>query len=416
MLKIFSKYLSDSETDTIMSDDNFIRKMLDTEIALAKAQAMQGIMPSDTSYEIQKTLNELTINPEDLVESTLQNGIPTIGLLENIKPHLSKEAQHYIHWGATSQDIVDTAFVLMYKDVIALFKKRLNGIITNLQQQEKTYQNLQTVARTRTQQAVPINYSDKFKNWYLPLDRHIQRLSQLEQRLLSVQLGGAGGNLSVLGKQGLKVRELMAEELNLFENGIWHSQRDTIVEFSSWMALTAGSIAKMAQDILLLSQTELGEIIENASGGGKSSTMPHKNNPILSEAIVSLSKFISGLAGTNFNALTHQHERDGISWMLEWQIMPNCINALGTILNHALTISTHLKIKEQNVTQNMSLLNGLIHSEKASFILTEYNLTRKEAKTIVNQACKLVIDNNIHFTEALTQLTSDLNINWKTIL
>lgn len=415
MLNIYSKYLSDEEIEKCCLDENFIRKMLDVEIALAIAQAELEVIPQEAALEIQKSLTGFQPESKLLVNGTLENGIPTIPLLAWARQQLSTESKDYLHWGATSQDIMDTAQILMIREVLTVLKSRILTIIANLQKLSQQYQNTIAVARTRTQQAVPITYGQKIENWWQPLERHLERLEQLMPRLLVVQFGGAGGNLSALGARGIAHAKLLAEKLDLNYSGVWHNQRDSLVEFANWLSLVAGTLGKMAQDILLLSQTEVGEVIENSEGGGKSSTMPHKNNPILSEAIVALAKYVVQLGGINTQTLIHQYERDGASWALEWLTLPQMMIATGTILKHALVISEKMKIKEEAVKANVEKLNGLIFSEKASFVLTKY-MARKEAKKIVGEACTLVLVQNIHLADALDQLLPQLDIDWKPVL
>lgn len=408
---IYSKYLSDNELVEICNDENFIAKMLHVEIALAKAQADIGIIPKEAAQEIEATLKDLKIPPEALADGMLQNGVPTISMLAFAKKHLSETVQNYIHFGATSQDIIDTAHILIYREAIIVFEKRILKIIKHLKQLAKKHQNTPTVARTRTQQAVPIFLNQKIENWYKPLERHLERLEQLKQRLFVVQLGGAGGNLSALGDKGIETAERLAAELDLKYIGTWHSQRDSIAEFSAWMAFVAGSLGKMAQDILLMAQTEVGEVIENTKGGGKSSTMPHKNNPVLSEAIVALSCYVANLTSNNFQAMLHNHERDAAAWILEWQTLPQMMTACGTMLNHALTISENIGINTTAIQANVEKLNGLVYSEKASFELAKY-MPRSEAKKALTAACKIVVEENIHLTEALKRMFPDIDFDF----
>ncbi|MCB0630340.1 MAG: adenylosuccinate lyase family protein [Saprospiraceae bacterium] len=412
MPEIYSKYLSDPEIAACCSDEQFIRHMLNAEIALAEAQAQLGVIPKKAAREIAQVLEGGQPDSTQLADGTLANGIPIIPLLAIVKQKLSAETQDYLHWGATSQDIVDTANVMIIRDVLKIIKIRLEEIIKHLKTLSNKHQQTLTVARTRTQQAVPITYAQKIDNWRIPLERHLKRLDQLRPRLLVVQLGGAGGNLSVLGELGADTARLMAERLNLGYIGVWHNQRDNLVEFSNWLALLTGSLGKMAQDILLLAQTEVGEIVENAEGGGGSSTMPHKNNPVLSEATVALSRYVGQLAGANFQTILHQHERDGASWALEWLTYPQMMMATGSALNHALTISKNMQINKAAVRANLEKLNGLVFSERASFILAEYR-SRKEAKKIVSEACELALAENIHLAEALIKLVPELDIDWK---
>lgn len=412
---IYSQYLSDVEIQQVISDEAFISKMIFVEIALAKVQAQQGIIPHSAAKEIANKLKSFSPSPDALARGTLENGIPTITLLTLAKKELSSSTQDYLHWGATSQDIMDTANILLIKEVLNIFEKRLLQIIKSLKSLAKKHEKTYMVARTRTQQAVPISFGLKVNNWLQPLERHLERLEEMKPRLLVVQFGGAGGNLAALENKGWETAQCLAKKLNLNFAGIWHSQRDNIADFSNWLALVTASFGKMAQDILLLSQTEIGEIIENKKGGGKSSTMPHKNNPVLSEAIVALSKSNSLLLSNIFNAQLHSHERDGASWISEWLVLPLMITNTGTVLKHSLVISKKIKVNEKAMMANLEKQNGLIFSEQASFILAK-KVSRHRAKTIVAEACALVLKKDIHLAKALRVVLPEMEIDWKGIL
>ncbi|MEZ5044745.1 MAG: adenylosuccinate lyase family protein [Saprospiraceae bacterium] len=409
---MYSQYLSDAKIQSFIGDEAFVKQMIRVEIALAKVQAKQGLIPKWAAKEIAEKLKDFSPSPGALAVGTLQNGIPTIPLLALARKELTEASQDYLHWGATSQDIMDTATVLMIKEVLVVFEKRLLKIIKTLKALAEKQAQTFMVARTRTQQAISISFGLKVNNWLQPLERHLERLNEMKPRLLVVQFGGAAGNLAALGNQGWETAQRLAKALNLHFAGVWHTQRDNMAAFSNWLALLAGSFGKMAQDILLLSQTEVGEVLENGGGGGKSSTMPHKNNPVLSEAIVALSRFTGQLAGNNLQAMIHNHERDASAWILEWLALPQMINATGTILNHALTISENIQVNKKAMQANWEKQNGLIFSEQATFIL-QAHISRKKAKAKVETACQMVLEQDIHLTTALTHLFPELSINWQ---
>ena len=412
---MYSQYLSDSKVKSFVDGTAVLNKMVLVEIALAKVQAKQGIIPKAASKEITKKLKHFAPLADDLAQGTLQNGIPTISLLSLAKNELSASTKDYLHWGATSQDIIDTATVLMINDVVKEFENRLLKIIKKLTSLAKKHEQTYMVARTRTQQAIPMSFGLKVHNWVQPLQRHLERCKEMKSRLLVVQLGGAGGNLAALDNLGWETSKLLAKELELNFSGIWHNQRDNIAEFSNWMSLVAGSLGKMGQDILLLSQTEIGEVAEQKKGGGKSSTMPHKNNPVLSEAIIALARFSIQLSANNTNAMLHNHERDGSAWALEWLALPQMMISTGTILNHSLTIAKNIQVNKKRMQVNLEKLNGLIFSEQATFILCQF-MTKKEAKLKVNHACQMVEDKGVHLAEALKSILPDITIEWKELL
>ncbi len=400
--------------------------MLQFEIALARAQGDLGIVPKEAADAIAGSLKDVEIPPQYLAEGTLHNGIPTITLIALAKKHLPDFAKDYIHFGATSQDVMDTAQVLMIKNVIVVFEKRIHLLIQNLSILIEKHAQTPMIGRTRTQQAVPIPFGLKVANWVKPFIRHLERLEQMKPRLLVVQFGGAVGTLSSLSPvtasgarvviardeaNGIMVGKKLANYLNLNYSNPWHTQRDNFAEWANWLAMVTGSLGKMAQDILIMSQTEINEIVENTEGGGKSSTMPHKNNPVLSEAIVVLARQNAQLTIFQLQSMVHANERDGTAWALEWQNLPQMMMHCGAALHHALTISTHLKINEKQMLHNLESLNGLVYSEAASFILAQY-LPRNEAKMVVEEACNIVFTEGLHLVDALNNLTIDLKINW----
>ena len=420
---MFSKYLSDNEIATICSEKQLVHQMLQFEIALARAQGDLGIISKEAAEAIAENLKDAEIPPQYLAEGTLHNGVPTITLIALAKQHLPDFAKDYIHFGATSQDVMDTAQVLIIKNANAVFEKRIHLLIQNLSILIEKYAQTPMIGRTRTQQAVPISFGLKVANWAKPFIRHLERLEQMKPRLLVVQFGGAVGTLSSLApviasgarQEGRIIGKKLADYLNLNYANPWHTQRDNFAEWANWLAMVTGSLGKMAQDILIMSQTEINEIVENTEGGGKSSTMPHKNNPVLSEAIVVLARQNAQLAALQLQSMVHANERDGTAWALEWQNLPAMMTHCGTALNHALKISTHLKVNEKQMLQNLNSLNGLVYSEAASFILVQY-LPRNEAKLMVEKACEAVNTEGVHLIDALNDLTNDLKINWQDAL
>ena len=405
-------YLTNPQIAQLTSEENFIQKMLNFEMALAKVQGELGIIPKEAAHAIVENLQDLKIQPEALAEGTLQNGIPTITLLAIAKKSLPAFAQDYLHWGATSQDVMDTAQVLLVREVAKVIEKRIQELLQNLALLIQNQGDTPMISRTRTQQAVPILFGQKVATWASPLVRHLQRLQELKPRLLVVQLGGAAGNLSALGNDGLSISKALADELNLGFALPWHTQRDNFAEFASWLALLSGSLGKMGQDILVMSQTEINEVVENAAGGGKSSTMPHKNNPILSEALVMLARKNTQLTAIQLQAMLHTNERDGSAWALEWDNLPQMMVNTGTALSHALTISQHLKTNPEAMQRNLNSLKGLIFSEAATFILSKF-LGKNEAKKLAVKACERVVSENKNLPDILQELTPDLSINWQ---
>ena len=196
----------------------------------------------------------------------------------------------------------------------------------------------------------------------------------------------------------------------------WHSQRDALAEYGSWLALVTGTLGKFGRDMGTMAQSELGEVAESGAGDtGKSSTMPHKNNPVLSETLAALARFNAGLAANLFHSMIHGNERDGTAWMLEWLSLPPMMTATGTALKHASELSRSMVINEQAMAKNVAQSHGLVMSEAATFALAGV-ISRSEAQILVQKACRLVDTDGIDLAEALRQLTPDLRIDWPTVL
>jgi 3-carboxy-cis,cis-muconate cycloisomerase len=350
---IFSKYLSDEEIAKIVSDEEFVQKIFQFEIALAKEQSYLNMIPKKASDEIRTVLSELKITPLALAEGTVQNGIPVIPILELVKEKLSAEARKYLHFGATSQDAMDTALVLTLRDGLGILNERLVQLQENLSKLLEKYGDTPCMARTRAQLAVPIKFSNKIDAWLQPLQRQRQRMQEISGSILKVQLGGAAGDLAVYQDKGELLLNALASALQLSRAPSWHAQRDSLCEFTNWLAMISSILGKMGSDILVMGQSEINEVTENAEGGGKSSAMPHKNNPILSEALVALAKLNAGLQSQQLLGMIHGNERDATAWILEWDCIPQMLINTGTALNHALTITAKMKVNTANMKKNV---------------------------------------------------------------
>ena len=352
---IFSKYLSEETMATIVSDEAFTNKMLQFEMALAKAQASLGIIPLQSADEISNTLSKIKIAPAELAEGTLQNGVPVITFLLIIKKSLSGEFQKHLHYGATSQDVMDTAQVLIIRDAVEMIEERINILMNALEKLSVKYGNTTCMAHTRGQQAIPITFEVKINAWVQPLQRQLQRLTEIRKRLFVIQLGGAVGTLSVYGDKAQSLVDAFSKELGLNPYHQWHTQRDNFCEFTNWLSMLTGTLGKMGTDILVMAQSEIDEVIENAEGGGKSSAMPHKNNPVVSEALVAIAKINAQLQSQLLLSMIHVNERDATAWILEWNAIPQMLINAATALNHATTIATKMKVNTEKMKANVEL-------------------------------------------------------------
>jgi len=325
-----------------------------------------------------------------------------------------------VHWGATTQDIMDTAGSLQLRAVIELFKTRIAEIARNLSELSNRHRVTVLAARTHGQQALPVSFGLKVATWLAPLIRHVERLDEISPRLLVVQFGGAAGTLAALGDKGLAVMHGLAEELGLGAPVMpWHSQRDNLVEFAGWLSLLTGSLGKMAQDIILLAQTEVGEVSESAEEGrGGSSTMPQKSNPITSELILAAARTNASLLSALHQAQIQEHERATHGWQVEWLTLPQMIVLTGGALKHAHYLAKNLQVDQGKMRENITRADDLILAEAAVFALAKA-MPRAKADELVKKACGIAVSEGKPLIEVVRNLAKsiipDETVDWQAL-
>ena len=375
--------VSDSATAEIFSDRAAVGAMLKFEKALATAEDRLGLIPSGAAGAIAEAADSLEPDWQRLGAGSLAAGHPVAELVSQLR-EASGAAADYVHFGATAQDAVDTALVLRLAVALDAFDSRLKDLIDVLSLKAKRFRNCVMAGRTRTQHAVPVSFGAKIAGWLVPLARHRTRLAEMGPRALTVQLGGAAGTLSVLGTRGLDVMTELARELGLGAPvGPWHSQRDILAEVGGWLSLVSGSLAKMGQDLVLLAQTEVGEVNEGSAGG--SSAMPHKSNPVRSETLVAIGRANATLLASMHQAAIHEHERSGGSWTLEWLTLPQMAVLTGSSLRLADSVAKSLQAIPDRMRLNIERSHGLLTAEAAMVSLAK-RMPLAEARQIVTEA------------------------------
>jgi 3-carboxy-cis,cis-muconate cycloisomerase len=286
----------------------------------------------------------------------------------------------------------------------------------NMARLARRYRTTLMAGRTHSQQALPITFGLKVAGWLAPLVRHRQRLAEMKPRLLVLQLGGAVGTLAALGERGTAVREALAAELGLFRLPMpWHTQRDSLVELANWLSLLSGSLAKMAQDLILMTQSEVGEVVESADPSrGGSSTMPHKRNPVTSELIIAAARTNASLLSAVHQAQVQEHERATHGWQMEWLALPQMIGLTGAALKKAQFISENLVVDEARMRANVAASNGLMLAEAVTFSLSPTYMSRAEAKQIVREACLHAVGEDRHLIDVLRE-QMDFPIDWENL-
>lgn len=412
---LFSPLFRDPAVAACFADEQFVQQMIQVEVALAQVQGRLGIIPTTAATEIAVALATHEIDFELLQVGTEAAGFPIIALIQQLRKAVGNDAAPYVHWGATTQDVMDTALILQIRAALAILETQLQQALQNLVQLADRHRHTLMAGRTHAQQALPITFGFKVVNWLAPLLRHQQRLVELKPRLLTVQFGGAAGTLSALGNDGLAVMAALASELHLAPPLLpWHTQRDTLAELAGWLSLVTGTLAKMAQDIILLAQSEVGEVQESADRTrGGSSTMPQKSNPIISELIIAAARTNTSLLSAMHQALIQEHERATHGWQLEWLTLPQMFAMTATALNKAHFLSENLVVDVARMRENVVTSNGLMLAEAISFALAAH-LDRATAKELVTQAVGIALTEDRHLVDVVRQL-SDAPVDWRTL-
>jgi 3-carboxy-cis,cis-muconate cycloisomerase len=404
---IFGPLFGDEEINRLFSDRAYVHALVEVEIALARAQARVGVISAGVAEQIANVAAD-QIDLAALTAGTIRSGFPIIALVQELRKQVSADAAPYVHWGATTQDIMDTACVLQLRAVIELIGKRTGEIVRNLSALADKHRLTVLAGRTHSQQALPITFGLKVAGWLAPLVRHAERLEEIRPRLLVVQFGGAAGTLAALGDKGLAVTSEFAKELKLGVPPMpWHAQRDCFVEFAGWLSLVTGSLGKMAQDIILLAQTEVGEVGESAGEGrGGSSTMPQKSNPITSELIVAAARTNASLLSALHNAQIQEHERATHGWQVEWLTLPQMIMLTGGALKHAAYLAKNLQVDAVVMRANIKRANDVILAEAAVFALAQ-TMPRVKAEELVKKACAVAVTENKSLIDVVKNLAGD---------
>ncbi len=408
--KLFGTLFSDPDMAVLLSDEAAIAAMLKVEVALAKVQAESDVIPKRAYDQIAEGLAGFSPDPAALSRGTAESGVPVPELLKAARTAIGKEGRDYLHWGATSQDIVDTALVLRLKEAIGLLEGRISRLLDTLASLAKAHAETLMVARTRWQQAVPTTMGHKLNLWAEPFRRHQARLAQIQPRLLILSLGGAAGTLAAMGDKGPGVARQLAAELDLgLPATPWHTQRDGVAEFAGWLSMLTGSLGKIGQDLLLMAQSEVAEV--RFSSGGGSSTMPQKSNPIGAEVLVTLSRMNAGLLGIIHQAQVQEHERGGAGWMLEWLTLPQMVMAAAGALKHAEKLFATMTVDTRQMRANLEQSNGLPLAEAAVFALSAH-MPKPDARKLVQRACLESRRTRAHVIDILSQWV-DHPIDWQ---
>ncbi|WP_373551224.1 3-carboxy-cis,cis-muconate cycloisomerase [Haliscomenobacter sp.] len=400
MESLFESLFYKAEVNALFSTEAYLSAMLRFEAALALAQAEQGMIPKAAADSITQCCILDHIDIPSLIPAVGLAGNPNIPLIKQLTAAVKKfdpEAAKYVHLGATSQDVIDTALILQVKAALLLIQKDLERLLNQLRQLAETHRHSIMAGRSFLQHARPVTFGFKVAIWMDGLIRSAQRIEQLLQHNLVVQFGGAVGTLAGFGEKALPLALTLAQKLDLVLPPIsWHTQRDRLLEVASTLGILTGNLGKIAKDISLLMQTEVAEVFEPCGAGkGGSSTMPHKRNPVGCVAILAAAQRSPALIATLFQSLPQDHERATGLWHAEWLPLVELCKITAGALQQALNMTDGLEVDTQRMLQNLELTNGLIYAENLSLALAE-KMGKAAAHEHVEGLCKQVAQTQTH--------------------
>ena len=415
---LLAPMLSSAAMRAICSDSAYLQYMLDFESALARAEAATGIVPAKAAASIGKACVASQFDAAALANAAASAGNLAIPLVKMLTANVAKtdaDAARYVHWGATSQDVIDTATVLQLRAGVDAMLADLGRAIDGFAKLAKQHRETATVARTWLQHALPMPFGLKLAEYAAALHRSRLRLSRLHTEALVLQFGGAAGTLAALGNDGLKIAKQLAQELSLpLPDAPWHTHRDRIAEVASAFAILAGTCGKIARDVSLLMQTDVAEAFEPASEGrGGSSTLPHKRNPVAAATAIAAATMAPNLAATIFAAQVQDHERSAGPWHAEWPTLPTLMLVTSGALAAIVDIAEGLEVDTARMRLNLDATNGLVMAEAVSMALAE-KVGKSEAHAIVEAASRASIASKQHLRDVLAKdkrVTVHLNDN-----
>jgi len=380
-----------SAVDSLFTDRATLQGILDFEAALARAEARAGVIPGAAAAVIAKKCRAELFDTAALAQAAAQAGNILIPLVKNLTALVAKkdkQAAHFVHWGATSQDAIDTGRILQLRQALDLIARDLDSLAQPLGALAEKHRSTLITGRTWMQHALPTTLGVKVAGWLDAVMRHLARLTETRKRCIVVQLGGAVGTLAALGSRGPDVASLLAAELGLGLPDLpWHSHRDRIAEVGVTLGLCGGTVGKIARDISLHMQTEVAEIFEPAGEGrGGSSTMAHKRNPVSSAVMLQAAIRVPGLVSSLLTAIVQEDERGLGGWHAEWETLPDIVQLTAGAIHHLATIVPKLEVDVQRMRKNLDLTQGLIFTEAVSMALGE-KIGRARAHEIVQTAC-----------------------------
>jgi 3-carboxy-cis,cis-muconate cycloisomerase len=391
-MHLLDGFFRSPSVEPLFSDAAAVQSILDFEAALARAQARGGIISAAAAEAISSCCRVELFDLPSLAQAMPSAGnlaIPLLKQLNAIVGRNSPDALRYVHFGATSQDALDTGLVLQLRAAIRAIETDLDAIAAALVDVSQTHRTTLLVARTWLQHALPTTFGYITAGWLDAFLQHRQRLADQLQHSLVQQFGGAAGTLAALGDRGPQIAKLLAEELSLPLPRIpWHAQRERIAATATTLGLLSGTIAKIARDLSLYMQSEVAELSEPPSTGrGGSSTMPHKQNPVASAAILASASRVPALVSTVLSSMSGEYQRSLGAWQSEWETVPEIVRLAAGGTHQLAALLPRLSVNTEKMRANLDLTHGLIYAEAVSLALSE-KLNRASAHKLVESTCR----------------------------
>ncbi|MCC7446933.1 MAG: adenylosuccinate lyase [Anaerolineae bacterium] len=402
---IFFKDLYGSAAMRAVFDDlNLLQKWLDFEAALARAEAALGLVPIEAAQAITRKAVAANMDTDAIKQGIDKTVHPLVSVIWQLSNLCDGEAGRYVHWGATTQDVMDTAIVLQIKEAFPLFEQTLGALIDALVKLARTHRDTPMAGRTHGQQALPITFGFKAAVWVAEMRRHSARLAECKPRVLVGEFAGAAGTLAGVAEQGMAINERLMAELGLGVPEIaWHTARDNFAEFAGVLAMITATLGKIAHEVIDLQKTEFGEVEEPFEMGKVgSSTMPQKRNPMICEAILTVARLTRRHAATAVDAMLHEHERDWSSFQMEWAYLPElCIMAHGA-MEMTLRVISGLHVYPDMMLRNLYSSHGLLLAERVMLALGKF-IGRQHAHDVIYEVAMQSFEQRAPFAELLKQ-------------
>jgi adenylosuccinate lyase/3-carboxy-cis,cis-muconate cycloisomerase len=402
--QIQAGFYSTPELTDIFDEKTRISRWLKIEAALAEVQGKLGIIPRDAADEISRKASIENLDLDQIAKAYEQSRNSLMPVIKGLRDICDEGFCEYVHYGITTQDVLDTSQILEQKDALAVIYRDIKKLEKLLIDMARNHRDTAMIGRTHGQQALPMTFGLKVSIWVAEIRRHIERLIALGPRLFTIQLSGAVGTMAALGTQARSVAALTAEKLGL-SSGVpnWHTSRDTVAEAAAIYGLLCATFEKIASEIVQLSKTEIGELAESSPDNAQSSsTMPHKNNPVISQRIAVLSRHARALVNVVMDSMIHEHERDARALWSEWLATPQITIYTGTALHNLISVIENLEIRPDRMLENLYSQKDLVVSEWLLFSLAN-KIGKTNAQEKLQTLIKLVEGGDKIFRDILLE-------------